>query len=398
MEGLEDFYGKIAKIRKMVTGYRDAIVVFHDDADGISSAAIAKLALERMGMSTTPVCLEKTYPMVLEKLHSVEEKLFVYVDIGSAHADWISQYNNGRNLVIILDHHDPSPATDSMVLDLNLEYSGFRGESDFSGSVITYLFARILDHRNVDLSYLAVIGASEIPGGYVGLNRKVLEESIKNGTVRREGKKMIVTRLGVSVSELFKVLQILGAVGYYSGGPELGIKACTDGLTGEIRDVTNRLENRRKRINKIMLARLYRSGLRETKHIQWFDAGDNYKNMGTKVIGQFCSYLRYQARLVKPNKYLLGFMNMPRVIPGFGVIEGAYSKFSVRTPKELARKIEGGEYPPAVDVSAEASRRVGGFADGHAYAASGLVPMGRKMELLEIMDSIVEEHAYGSER
>jgi len=179
------------------------------------------------------------------------------------------------------------------------------------------------------------VGSCEIPSGFMGLNKVVLDEAVENGVVKVEGKKMKIVKLGVSVKSLFSKLQILGATGYYEGGPKLGIKACLEGITEEIKRKIKELEERRKKANKGLLARLYRERLKETNRIQWFDAGDMYKGMGTKVIGQFCSFLSYQRRLIKPNKYILGVMNVQPEVPGWGRLEGRLAKASVRVSKDI---------------------------------------------------------------
>ena len=119
-------------------GAEEAVVVHHDDADGLCSGAIVKAALEREGLKVKLVCLEKLFPEVVEALHSRGEfsTPVFYCDIGSPHADLISKANRGRGLVVILDHHDPRPVDDPSVLDLNLEHVGLRGEEEFSGALI----------------------------------------------------------------------------------------------------------------------------------------------------------------------------------------------------------------------------------------------------------------------
>ena len=363
------------------------VLVHHDDADGLCSAAVTKAALEREGYGVRTFCLEKVYPEVVESLHQGEGQVIFYVDIGSAHADFISERNSSRNLVIILDHHDPMPASDPRVYDLNLEHYGFRGENDFSGATCCYLFAKALSERNKDLSYLALVGSCEIPSGFISLNKVVLDEAVENEVVRVEGKKMKIAKLGVSVKSLFSKLQILGATGYYEGGPELGIKACLEGITDEIKRKIEELEGRRKEANKRLLARLYRERLRETDHIQWFDAGDVYRGMGTKVIGQFCSFLSYQRRLIKPNKYILGVMNVQPEVPGWGRLEGELAKASVRVSRDMKALIDQGKIPSAVDLLIKASKGFG-VADGHEYAANVVIPVDKKEVLIEKAEEV----------
>jgi len=381
---LEDFKRKVnqAIVELMAAKPKEVTIVHHDDADGLCSAAITKKALEREGTRAKTFCLEKVYTEVIEDLHSKAGKTIFYVDIGSSHADLISEYNKGRNLTVILDHHDPKPSKDPKVLDLNLEHYGFKGETDFSGATCCYLFAKALSESNLELSYLALVGSCEIPGGFLGVNRTVLEEALKNGVIQQKGKNFEITKLKIRVDAFFSKLQILGAVGYYEGGPEIGINACLEGLNREAEEKLNVLEARRKEANRRVLGRLYRERLKETEHIQWFDAGDMYAGMGTKVIGQFCSFLAYQTRLIKPNKYILGFVNVPPEIPGWGKLKEKFVKASARVPKPMQTQIDRREVPGAVNLLDEASEGFG-IADGHQYAASVIVPIDKKQTLVQ---------------
>jgi len=387
---LEDFKSKANQAIKELKAVRpkEAIIVHHDDADGLCSAAITKKTLEREGIKAKTFCLEKVYTEVIEDLHSKSGQTIFYVDIGSAHADLISEHNKSRNLTVILDHHDPKPSKDPKVLDLNLEWTGFRGETDFSGATCCYLFAEVLSESNVDLSYLALVGSCEIPDGFMGINETVLEEALKNGVIQQKGKSFEVTKLKMRVDAFFSKLQILGAVGYYDGGPKIGINACLEGLSKEAEDKVNVLEATRKEANRRVLGRLYHERLRETERIQWFDAGDMYAGMGTKVIGQFCSFLSYQARLIKPDKYILGFVNVPPEIPGWGKLKEKFVKASVRVPKTMQSLIDSGKMPGAVNLLDKASEGFG-IADGHQYAASVIVPVDQKQKLLQNAEQII---------
>ena len=373
----------ISELRKTKT--KEIVLVHHDDADGLCSGAIMKAALEREGYKVKAFCLEKVYPEVVEDLHKSREKIIFYSDIGSAHADFISEVNSSRNLTIILDHHDPMPSKDTKVLDLNLEHYGFQGETDFSGATCNYLFAKALNEHNVDLAYLALVGSQEIPSDYVSLNKAVFEEAKKNNVIKAEGKKVTIAKLSIRVDDLFAKLQILGAVGYYDGGPELGVQASLEGISDKVKQKINEWEEKRKNANKKLIGRLYRERLKETEHNQWFDAGDMYMGMGTKVIGQFCSFLSYQTRLIKPDKYILGFVNVPPEVPGWGKLKDEWIKVSVRVPKDLHALIDQGKMLGAVDLLLKASEGFG-VADGHKYAANVVIPKDKKENLIKNAD------------
>ena len=382
---LEWFGKRVSEALERLRSLRpeEVVVVHHDDADGLCSGAVVKAVLERMGHRPKLVCLEKLFPKAVELLHSGEGKAIFYCDIGSPHADMISEVNKGRNLTIILDHHDPVPTEDPSVLDLNLEHAGLKGEEEFSGATCCYLFARSLSDENRDLSYLALVGSCEIPVGFKGLNAEVLEESLRNGVVERKGKKLIIRRFGIGVRDLFSMLQVLGPVGYYAGGPEVGVRACLEGVDDEVRKLVNELKARRQKVNKRLLARLYREGLKTAGRIQWVDAGDAYRGMGSKVIGTFCSYLTHQRRLVRPDKFVVGLMRMEPQVPGFGRLEGDFVKISVRVPKAMRAEVDAGEVPTAVELLRKATEGFGIAVDGHAYAASCVVPADKVQEFLE---------------
>ncbi len=382
---LEWFEARVGEVKDRLAelGVEEATLVHHDDADGLAAAAATKAALKGLGLRVKLICLEKLFPSVVRALHAQEGRAIFYCDIGSPHADLISEANQGRNLTVILDHHDPRPAKDPMVLDLNLEHAGLRGEEDFSGATCCYLFARTLDPANRRLAYLALVGSCEIPAGFKGLNARVLEEALSDGVVERSGKKLIIKPLGVGVKELFSTLQVLGPVGYYRGGPELGVKACLEGLTGDVRRLAKELEEERKAANRRLLAKLRRTGLKRAGRVQWFDAGDAYEGMGTKVIGTFCSFLSYQARLVRPDAFIVGLMRMRPEVPGFGRLEGDFVKVSVRAPRALRAEIDAGRAPTAVRLLEEATRGFGIAVDGHAYAASCVIPADKVEEFIQ---------------
>ena len=89
---LEDFKSKanqaITELKTIKP--EEAVIVHHDDADGLCSAAITKKALEREGIKVKTFCLEKVYTEVIRDVHSKSGQTIFYVDIGSAHADLIS--------------------------------------------------------------------------------------------------------------------------------------------------------------------------------------------------------------------------------------------------------------------------------------------------------------------
>ncbi len=373
---------------KLLAGYeaKESIVIHHDEADGICSGTICRRMLERRGYSVKNLCLDKLFPEIIKDLHAKSGNLYVYADIGSAHAQLISLNNGSKNLTIILDHHDPSKPTDPMVYNINPEFHGMSGESDASASTVAYSFAKTLDRANEELAYLAVIGTVEIPGAIRGLNKQALEDAAMKKQVEikktRTGEDVKILLFGRSYKRVSTMLSILCSVGYYRNGPEMGMKACLEGFDDKIEETIERFEQERKEANRKMLEELRQNGLNQLSNIQWFHAHDNYKGMSGKVIGSFCSYLRFQ-RTVNPNKYLIGIMNIPQEIPGYGRLGKEYVKVSSRAPERLAQLIEKGKKPSLAKILPEACKRFGGFGDGHSVAASGVIAKGSEEQFVK---------------
>ncbi len=381
----------------------EVTVVHHDDADGITSAAILEWLLDENNIDSKLICLEKTFPQILSRLES-EEGVLVYLDLGSPHAKLISKLNRGRDFIMILDHHDPEKVDDPKILNINPELYGISGESEASASAVVYALVRaIIGEAKGELAKLALIGAAEIPGEIAGLNELALRDALSAGLVKRRALRRRIDyavveggRL-ISRSELSKRLTILGSVGYYRNGPQMALKACLEGFSPAISSLYKKLEEERKRLYREALTRLREGGFHTTTNVQWFHLGDLFLNVGSKVLGTFASYVMHRG-MSRRDKYLVGFMHLNPKIPGLGELEGEYSKVSVRTPDQLAAMIRSKRMPSSAEVLSHVCSLLGGFGDGHDYAASGIIPRGRERELIRRMNRRVEQYAAKSKK
>jgi len=395
MGDLSGFQSRLsqAKNRLDENNGKRALVFHHDEADGLTSAALAKLALERAGLSTELVCLDKLYPEVAADVGARPGLVVVYADLGSGHVDLLISLNKARNLVIVLDHHDTRDLSDPFVLNLNPELDGFSGEKETSSSTAAYMFAKTVDSALARYAHLGLIGSEEVPGEVQGLNATVAEDAVKGGLAEKTPKgdfKIVAGGSSIARRRASTVLNVLGSVGYYRGGPSMGVNACINGFDRESLNLAASLEEERKDANRKMLGSIRERGLPQLKMVQWFHAHDNYSGMSGKVVGSFCSYLRYQ-RGVNPVKYLLGMMNVPPEIPGWGSLPAPLVKVSGRAPQPLTTMIEKGTRQPLSSILPEACARLGGFGDGHSVAASGVFPVGREDEFLKEFDRLALE-------
>ncbi|MDP7982205.1 MAG: DHH family phosphoesterase [Conexivisphaerales archaeon] len=379
-------------LRKAVEAARRAhraVVVHHDDADGLAAGAISLRTMDVIGLKARAICIEKMHPAIVKMIHAMDADLFVYADIGSSRADLISEALREGQMVIVLDHHDPASVSREEILHLNPELYGYEGERDVSGSTAAYMLLRAVEPEVArELAWAAVVGSAEIPGPMRGLDAEALEDAERAGDVERRqgrtGERYFVKAVQEYWDRASTIYTVLGSVGYYSGGPERAVAGI---LRREIpREEADKLEELRSRKFDELFSKVYREGLRKMRAIQWMDDGGVLSGLGTKVIGTFLSVLSHR-RIVDQEKYLVGMMEFSPEIPGLGRVDGRWIKASVRTPDALRRSVEAGRMPPASRLLEYAMDRIGGVAEGHAYAASGLLPWDARDEFLALMDS-----------
>src|SRR5437588_4174358 len=154
MEGLQGFLNRLQATASAVreSAIREAVVLHHDEADGLTSAALTKLALSCLGLNTRLICVDKLYPEVVKDIESGRPRVVTYVDLGSGHVDWLVEANSSKGLVLVLDHHDTASIQNPLLYNLNPEVYGFSGEKDASSATVAYLFCKTVDP---ELSYYA---------------------------------------------------------------------------------------------------------------------------------------------------------------------------------------------------------------------------------------------------
>ena len=384
---------------------REVEVLHHNDADGLSSGAILTRAFERKGFSVHRVCLEKPYPAVLERIFEGQDRLIILTDFAGRIAPLISDFNRGRNLVLILDHHRAEAIDDEDVHLLDPELFGLRGDRDITASTTCYLFAHRLDAGNIDLARIATIGAVGdrffVDGRLAGPNREAALESVRQGLleIQEEGggeRYVLLTPAGPLACEtLARDLDTLGGAGYHRGGPEIGIGVCLEGPSPESDGVLEELRSLQDRLFNEEIVRIREEGWQQTEHVQWLHVHSRFMPMGVKMIGAFLDAVRNTGD-VDPNRYLAGFQVIPDEVPGIGSFDFNQVKISMRVADPMEDRIRSGDVLGLDVLLPEATARVGGFSDAcHSLTAATTVAVGRERQLLEEMERILKRRGCG---
>ncbi|AMK13660.1 single-stranded-DNA-specific exonuclease RecJ [methanogenic archaeon mixed culture ISO4-G1] len=171
---------------------KSILIVSHIDADGITAGSIAKMTAERLGIEHRIMFVSKITPEVIDYVNNTPDDFVWICDLGSGYLSEFTKQN-----LVITDHHAPDPRwrRKQTVLDsfmsidhLNPHTYGYDGSYEVCGAGMTYLLAKAIDPRNIDMAFLAVIGAvgdfqDSSHSRLVSINRDILEDAVSNGDV-----------------------------------------------------------------------------------------------------------------------------------------------------------------------------------------------------------------------
>lgn len=180
---------------KKVRSSKKVFAFSHIDADGISALAIISLMLEReekeFEWKNIHQINSESIIQIEEDVRKYKPDLVIFSDFGSGQMSLVEKHIlniEDVDSVIVLDHHlPPDDKTEltqdnvpSKLLEVNPHQHGMSGSYDLSGAGTAFLLALFVSSNNVDLSELAIVGATgdlqDYYGrGFVGLNKEIVE-------------------------------------------------------------------------------------------------------------------------------------------------------------------------------------------------------------------------------
>ena len=199
---MDAFLKRAKEIALRIHEAENIVIVSHIDADGITSGSIAAKTLEREGKNFRIEFVKQLDEKKIEELKDENPDLVWFTDLGSGMVHLMYGLN-----AVITDHHVPSALNPEVprearknltsffnevekneVLQLNPHLFNRNGAVDISGAGTTYLVAREVDRRNVDLGALAIVGAvgdmQDVENlRLVGTNRVILKEAKEYGYI-----------------------------------------------------------------------------------------------------------------------------------------------------------------------------------------------------------------------
>ena len=166
-------------------------IISHNDADGISAAAVIANALAEENVQFHTTIIPRLKEDTVNQLRSEKYDLFIFSDMGSP---FIKEFNTYKHDVIVADHHQVDDTeNESNVVHVNPHLFEIDGSRDLSGAGSAYLTVRDLNKKH--LAYFALVGAfGDMQGqdGFRGVNELIVEDAVESGTLEiREDLKIV---------------------------------------------------------------------------------------------------------------------------------------------------------------------------------------------------------------
>lgn len=387
VETEERFLGEVATAASFIGKeyrHKSAILLHHNDADGIASGAILSTVFSRMGMRIARYCLEKPFPVVVERLlEERDEPLIVVADFGSGMISHFERSAPEDTQLLVLDHHQleaGSKRARADTLIVNPISSGIDTTTTVSAATVCAFFAMALSPDNADLAWMGVLGWRGDGQEDRGLNHRLVTIARERGDITGDCGREVVAK-GFSLGSLIAGVNALGAFDYLQGGPDIAMKGLMSGNLEGLLQVAAAAENRYREAlsagSGIVLAQ------DESDVLQWFTLGESFASFGVKTVGLVCEDLIVKGRAAE-DRYLVGFQRVTDAIPGIGPVAINQVKVSMRLPQGVADRVNRGEAPPLTEILPIAAREIGGFVDGcHPHAAAVSIDPGKEQQLLE---------------
>jgi len=181
-----------SRAAETLAGASSVRLVSHDDADGLTSAAIASTALDWAGVPVETEIKHGLDEEAIDELADGPAETVLFTDLGSGALDRLAHHEAaGRFEPIVVDHHQPVEGT--IEHHLNPRTVGIDGGRELAGAGTAYVLASALaevvepDVDSRELATLAVVGAvgdrQLVDGELIGANAQIAGEGEEAGVI-----------------------------------------------------------------------------------------------------------------------------------------------------------------------------------------------------------------------
>jgi len=161
---------KAIELADLIKKQDNIVIIAHGDADGVSGAAIASIALKKIGLQHEIKFVRYLNEDIIKE-HSND--FIFFIDVGNGN---INEIVKNKINCVIADHHFTEKKFKN---SLNPFYYGIDGDSEISASGLSYLISINISPVNASIAIIGAIGDLQDlrQKKLIGLNREILKKS-----------------------------------------------------------------------------------------------------------------------------------------------------------------------------------------------------------------------------
>ncbi len=161
---------KAVELANLIKKQDSIIIIAHGDADGVSGAAIASIALNKIGLQHKIKFIKYLNEDVIKEYSN---NFIFFIDVGNGN---INEIIKNKINCVIADHHFTE---DKFKNSLNPFYYGIDGSNEISASGLSYLISSNIAPVNASIAIIGAIGDLQDlrQKKLIGLNREILKKS-----------------------------------------------------------------------------------------------------------------------------------------------------------------------------------------------------------------------------
>ncbi|MBN2694959.1 DHH family phosphoesterase [bacterium] len=355
-----NYFSRIKEIEKK--NYTEAIVLHHNDADGISSGFIIEQSLKTRGTKVYRYVLEIIFPEAVDIILNSRPDIPIFiVDLGTQISHHLISKKETRDIVIIDHHKYDQIEFPKNYFVLNPRDFGLNADEEGASSINAYFYSAIVCEttKYAAIGLIGSVGDGMLSrnGKFLGLDQYALTAAIAEEAISFENEEYffkIHNHKYPLIPFVKENIDVLGSVGFQNRGVDLAL----DLLEGKIMPSDPRInaikELKAKKYNEL-IEYFAINGFVKTKHFYCFNVEDKFSPMGLKEIGNFLSYLIKNSDnlpfKLDLNRYFLGAQTVTS-IQGIGDVtkEPSY-KISMRVGKILEKRVKSGDMPDFFEIT-----------------------------------------------
>jgi len=130
-------------------------VISHFDTDGITSVTIFSKTLDKLNKQFSIKILKQLNEKEINNVP--KDRVLVFIDLASSHIPYLGKLDTP---VFIIDHHEISKKVDKIPKNITIINTHLlTNYENLCSSELTYLISKEINKENINLAYLAIIGA-----------------------------------------------------------------------------------------------------------------------------------------------------------------------------------------------------------------------------------------------